>query len=604
MKHYSFKTATIQIDTSIATTLPEAPQYPYITYRCRSPIDLNFLLREFVEYQDQIRTIPTYPSTTDATSASLTERTQDLSNTLGMAYCLRLLGAVTLGPLPPTEAEALDLEVLSYGPTIPSTQIGWQSYRDGIPPEPQSVASEDPAIATMDLGEFFQVALSAIRNKSRDAPTTARRGLSDRESINSAAVAQDIGNRSILTPRASDLLWPLLRSSAETAYATGAPQSLVGTSENWIKNIVYQIIRTQDPDSIERYLRIRPIGCPSSVRAICPRLIDGDAIVIVMQIRLSKQDGTKVPNDCPDYPGIPMTIGYRIEHQGPYTVPVGWELANIPPGTPCDLRVDISPANYHLMTQWHPPEGFVGSNLEYVVSIYDTRTLTRRTQVTRDLIVDMGQVSPATKILVTVFARSLIGDSDVSGQPATAESMSPPLPAVPNWSGYLAESLAGMFLAVPPMHGLFVGKYSLLVGPGRTHTGVGNSFSVSAKDLFRGASGPLDVRLAAIYLVGGREFIGPYGDPIVLTPPRRDTECHPHCNLPIRWRSDVGCCDVVVTSGCDASITLCGEVRDVVAGDFVTFRGVKEGEHTLYIWSDGEVGTKKCIVMRNIATSG
>lgn len=599
MKHYSFKTNPIQIDTSVATVATEAPTYPYITYRCRSPIDLNFLLREFVEYGTQIRTIPTYASQSVASLSDPTERTSDRSQDLGMAYCLRLLGALTLGPLPPSEAEALDAKVLAYGPPTAQGPTGdpqWQSYRDGIPPNPPSVSSDDPLLATMDLGEFFQVALSAIRNKARNAATSARRGLVDRESISQSAVAQDLAKRSLASPQASDLLWPLLRSSQQGAYVATGSQTVVGTGENWIKNIASQILGTSDPDSVERYLQIRLTGCHTET-AKCLRLIDGDAIVLVMQIRLSKQDGTVVPNDCPNYPGIPMTIGFRIEHRGPPAIPIGWELVGTPPPMPTGLVGQISPETFVLTASWDPLPDCV----QYVVTVYDTLCMSRRTQIAMGGYADMGHVSPSANILVTVFARDLDG---VSGQPVSVSLRSPSLPHVPNWSGYLAESLAGMFLAIPPVHRLFAGRYSLMVGD-RTLAGVGNSFTIGRKDMFCGEPRSVEARLAAIFVIGGRDYIGPYGDPIALTP-QRTPHIPTHCDLPVRWRSDAGTCDLVVTSDCDVSLTVGGFVREIQAGGFTIFHDLREGEHLLSICDvrSGGTGTKRCVIMRHVSTSG
>lgn len=609
MKHYSFRTTPIkQTNTTRFLRDPvDEPTYPYITYRHRTPIDLNFLLREYVEYNKTIIAVPTYSSLDTAILSDIPIRTSDTTETNGMAYCLRLIGALTDIPMSQENQEILRSQVLTYGeglyePIQIPNGSEWTGYHQGPPPAP-SVNSPNPLVATMDLAEFFQVALSAVRNKTRDAAETARRGLEDRETINNAAVAQDVAARSPTDPTKSELLRVLLESSRQPGYASGNKVSL-GSSENWIKNLVSQILGSQDLDAIERYLSVRPVAnCEAAPTGRVPRLVSGDAVVLVFEMRLSRQDGTPISNECPNYPGVPMTIGLRVEHRGPPRIPIGWELVLPVPRPPDGICVTVIPDTWKILVTWVPPT----EGSQVFVTVYDTLAMVRRTQsvsvgsVTQ---LEMGYASPGChEILATVFVRGPGGSSD----PVAATCRSHMVPELGAYSGHLTETMGAMFLVTPPTHPMFAKKYSVMVGDHRTLVVASstNSFIVPSRDLFCGNHPEtLCVRLAPIYLVGETEYVGTYTGGIVLTPPERIRIPRDANGPRFTWRSQRGSCDLVVRCETDGvTVTVGGETREVTGG-FAIFRNLPEGEYVITAWCDGTEAVRRCVIVREIETSG
>jgi hypothetical protein len=89
---------------------------------------------------------------------------------------MRLINALMRTQIETTEKTKLDAYLKHYG-----------GYQDGLA-SGSSNNTSNPSTATLDLAEFFQVALSAVRNKETDAAQTAINGLVDRETINNAAV--------------------------------------------------------------------------------------------------------------------------------------------------------------------------------------------------------------------------------------------------------------------------------------------------------------------------------------------------------------------------------------------------------------------------------
>lgn len=150
--------------------------------------------------------------------------------------------------------------------------------------------------------------------------------MTDRENINNAAIVDDLKSRSTSSVLASDLLATLLRSSTKpNSFADGVIDN--SSEVNWLKQILYSIIiqstggdgSVADPEGTERYMPIRrtafkAAGGNQQERFLQLKLQDGDSIVIVFKFTLSKADGTVVSTDCPDAPGTPMTIGFKIEH--------------------------------------------------------------------------------------------------------------------------------------------------------------------------------------------------------------------------------------------------------------------------------------------------
>jgi hypothetical protein len=262
-----------------------------------------------------------------------------MASTNGSSYAMRLINAIMRNELQVSDAN------------LSSTAIHFGGYDDGLVGG-TSINSTSANTATMDFSEFFQVALSAIRNKETNAVVSGSKGLTDRENINNAAIVDDLKSRSTTSVLASDLLATLLRSSTKpNTFADGVIDN--SSEVNWLKQILYSIIiqsvsgngSVADPEGVERYLPIRRTGFKAAggnqqERFMQLKLQDGDSIVIVFKFSLSKADGTLVNTDCPDAPGTPMTIGFKIEHSdsaSDYVVsatgsngilPLGWDYCD------------------------------------------------------------------------------------------------------------------------------------------------------------------------------------------------------------------------------------------------------------------------------------
>lgn len=323
----TYYTQTLSSDgTGLANISNNQPSAPYIVYNCRNTVNINFLFREVLfcdpeaigvspddstKGSSKVHIIPTYDSDTTAFNATVAQRMSDVSSTYGHYYAMRFLGAVmkselTLGT---AEQSAMDAYIKHYG-----------GYKTGLTTG-SSVNATD-STATFDFGEFFQVALSAIRNKDTDAATTYEKGIIDRENINNAAVSDDIKSRSLSNTSASKLLQSILTSSKKTAsYSDG--NIIGGVSEvNWMKQLLYSIITntntgggSSETEGNERYRPIKRdnITNNNQEQFLQLRLKDGDSIVLVFQFDVS--DGTNsFDNTRPDDPTKPITIGFKITH--------------------------------------------------------------------------------------------------------------------------------------------------------------------------------------------------------------------------------------------------------------------------------------------------
>lgn len=355
MPALTFYTQTITSDGSLlALTDSVKASAPYITYKCKTPVNLNFLFREVLfcdpeafaaavddpaTGKDKVRLVKTYTDVTAAEAASDADRIGDVSSTHGSSYAMRLVNALMRNELQVSDAN------------LASKAIHFAGYDDGLV-SGTSVNSTSANTATMDFAEFFQVALSAIRNKATDAVVSGSKGLTDRENINNAAIVDDLKSRSTTDVLASDLLATLLRSATKpNAFADGVIDN--SSEVNWLKQILYSIIiqsvgsdgSVADAEGTERYMPIRrtafkAAGGNQQERFLQLKLQDGDSIVVVFKFSLSKTDGSLVNSDCPDTPGTPMTIGFKIEHAdfaGDYliastgsgsTLPLGWDYTD------------------------------------------------------------------------------------------------------------------------------------------------------------------------------------------------------------------------------------------------------------------------------------
>lgn len=355
MPALTFYTQTITSDGSnLALTDSVKASAPYITYKCKTPVNLNFLFREVLfcdpesfalsvddptTGKDKVHLVKTYADASTAEAASDDDRVADVSSTHGSSYAMRLVNALMRNELQVSDTNLVS-KVIHFG-----------GYDDGLV-SGTSVNSTSANTATMDFAEFFQVALSAVRNKETNAVVSGSKGLVDRENINNAAIVDDLKSRSTTNVLASDLLATLLRSSTQVnSFADGVIDN--SSDVNWLKQILYSIIiqsagsdgSVADAEGTERYMPIRrtafkAAGGNQQERFMQLKLQDGDSIVVVFKFSLSKTDGTMVNSDCPDAAGTPMTIGFKIEHAdfaGDYliastgsgsTLPLGWDYTD------------------------------------------------------------------------------------------------------------------------------------------------------------------------------------------------------------------------------------------------------------------------------------
>ena len=352
MPALTYYTQTITSDGStLALTDSLKAGAPYITYKCKAPVNLNFLFREVLfcdpeafsaaiddptTGKDKVRLVKTYADSATAEAATDDDRIVDVSDTYGSSYAMRMVNALMRNEIKVSDAN------------LASKAIHFAGYDNGLV-SGTSVNSTSANTATMDFSEFFQVALSAVRNKDTDAVVSGTKGLTDRENINNAAVVDDLKARKTTSVLDSDLLATLLRSSTkQNSFANGVIDN--SSDVNWLKQILYSIIiqstggdgSVADAEGTERYMPIRRTaikanGGNQQERFMQLSLQDGDSIVVVFKFSLSKTDGSVVNTDCPDALGVPMTIGFKIEHAnfaGDYvvsstgsgsTLPLGWD---------------------------------------------------------------------------------------------------------------------------------------------------------------------------------------------------------------------------------------------------------------------------------------
>jgi hypothetical protein len=318
---------------------------PYVTYNCKNTVNLNFLLREvlFCDPEsitvgsddafgtNRIHIVPTYNTELDAKSDTGGNRYSDVSTTHGHYYAMRLINALMRTQIDPSEQTTLDTYLKHYG-----------GYKNGLS-NGSSNNTSNPNTATMDFAEFFQVALSAVRNKETDAVTTGVNGLVDRENINNAAVNGDLNQRTVDNTSASSLLRTMIGSSKKLKTLTEGQIINDSSDVNWLKQLVYSIIQNTDPakggvgasEENERYRSIRRTGITSNEqeRFMQLKLRDGDSIVFTFIFNLSNADNTSFNNEQPDSPGTPITVGFRVQHSdtaaefaasGDNILPIGW----------------------------------------------------------------------------------------------------------------------------------------------------------------------------------------------------------------------------------------------------------------------------------------
>jgi hypothetical protein len=329
---------------------------PYVTYNCKCPVNLNFLFREVLfcdpesisvnpddalTGSSKMHIVKSYATTVLAEADTDASRCADAAATHGSAYCGRLIDGITRNEMQVSPADA----------NIATKAHHFGGYDDGLIAG-TSVNTNLASTASMDFAEFFQVALSAVRNKDTNALTTGTKGLVDRENINNAAVADDLLARDTTTVGASDLLETMLNSSNQAnTFASGVINN--ASAVNWMKQVVYSIIvqsqagigAVGDAEGDERYQPIKrsnvtAVGGNEQERFMQLRMKNGDFLVMVFQFTVTKDDGAVVNNEQPDNAGVPITIGFKVEHQdaaGDYlvantgntsTIPIGWELSS------------------------------------------------------------------------------------------------------------------------------------------------------------------------------------------------------------------------------------------------------------------------------------
>jgi hypothetical protein len=349
----TFYTQTLTSDGSnLALNEEPAGTSPYVTYKCKNEVNLNFLFREILfcdpeavavgpddaaTGSDKMHIVPAYLDATAAEAAADADRVIDVSSSVGHNHAMRFIDALV----------RTELKSAVINSAIEANLNFLGGYGDGLA-SGSSFNTSSPSTATMDLGEFFQVALSAVRNKETNAATTGTNGLVDRENINNAAVHDDLMARDLDDVTGSALLHALVRSANQNGtFASG----LIDTSSgvNWMKQLVYGIVvasvNEAGSEATERYQPLRrtnvdAVAGNSQERFMQLKLQDGDSIVVVFQFTLSDAAGNAFNNECPDAPGTAITVGFRIQHSDAAPefladagntgsgsiVPVGWEV--------------------------------------------------------------------------------------------------------------------------------------------------------------------------------------------------------------------------------------------------------------------------------------
>lgn len=645
MKHYTFKTKSIAADApinSVGFASKCDNLYPYITYKCKSPVNLNFLFRELVYDDGKVSMVPTYANGTDALLDDV-HNGDDLSSTMGAYYCMRFINAIVNSELKMSNEEQLKLDKYIFD---------YDEYKYGFTTG-DSIQSSDPKLATMDFGEFFQVALSAIRNKSTNAEISGRNGLVDRENINNAAVRGDLCSRTVSDLRKSELLQTLLISSTQpTTVSTETIDN--NSSLNWMKNLVYDIITKSihDKENIERFMAIKKPGCSNHLRII--RLLGGDSIVLVFKIKLTNKNGILLNNECPDKQGIPMTIGFRIEQVdntcAPPSIPVGWQPVYTYNDPPTNVYACVNPHTYIITVSWNHPSSEEykndGFNLFYIVIVLDSRTNTSKTITVPHCSTSeqVGQVSPGSHdILVSMYAVYIKDDIQISSSPVSIKINSIPVRELCILSAHMNENNSVLCIVDPPTIPIFLNKYSIVLMGESCNKSIfiessTNSFIVPAKELPHGC---VSLKIAPIFLINNKDYIGIYSSAqfkrcevfhhsatpyqsmrCVASPPYFQT---PHFHPPhqldtlhFTWKSTKDSLDLVVivsenSTVCGAASTVYvnvdNDIKTTNFGGFVVYRNLHPGTRIIGVCYEHEGAmsrtvTKNCTIIYNMETSG
>ena len=429
----TYYTQTLTSDgSSLALSDATQASSPYITYNCKSPVNLNFLFREVLfcdpeaisvnpddplTGSSKVHIVPTYLDQTTAETSNEYQRYSDVSGNYGQYYAMRLINAIVRNEmqLPTPEQTILNSYIKHFG-----------GYEDGLV-SGTAINSGLASTSTMDFAEFFQVALSAIRNKDTDSLTTSTNGLVDRENINNAAVADDLLSRTVTNMSASDLLKTMLNSSRQpNTFANGIIHNT--SSVNWMKQLIYSIIiqsqsgngSSADGENDERYTPIKRSGISNNEqeRFLQLRLRDGDHIVLVFQFNVSKDDGTLLSNDRPDQPGVPITIGYKIQHSDTATdfiigdtgtnsiLPIGWVNSYESLQPPSNLQGVVNPNTFNVELDWQHPITDLSDAVMYTATVFDTYSnINYSSNVYYDPLVNstvIGPVSPGVTNLINL----------------------------------------------------------------------------------------------------------------------------------------------------------------------------------------------------------
>ena len=304
----TYYTQTLTSDgSSLALSDATQASSPYITYNCKSPVNLNFLFREVLfcdpeavsvnpddplTGSSKVHMVNSYVDTAAAEADTDINRSSDSSIPKGSSYCMRFIDSIMRTEMMVSPPDA----------NVSSNVHHFGGYDDGLV-SGTAINSGLASTSTMDFAEFFQVALSAVRNKDTDSLTTSTKGLVDRENINNAAVADDLLSRDSINVGLSDLLETMLNSSKQVnSFANGVIDN--ASAVNWMKQLVYSIIiqsqagngSSADGENDERYCPIRrsnvsAVGGNEQERFLQLKLKDGDHIVLVFQFTVSKDDG-------------------------------------------------------------------------------------------------------------------------------------------------------------------------------------------------------------------------------------------------------------------------------------------------------------------------
>jgi hypothetical protein len=330
------------LDIPPATEAAIAHNTAYITYKCKSPVNLNFLFREVLvnnrtfnktngasDGSDQVSIIPCYQTAAIAETFSNNARELDTSTTHGKYIAMRFLNALM----------SAGLQKSSVNSIIQSNLFYFGGYSNGL--VSGSTVNTTDATATVELGEFFQVSLAAIKSKGLTASSTRVRGLVNRELINNSVVSDDIMNRNFTDLTSSNLLRSALLSSKNPgSFPNGMIDGLYTC--NWMKLMVHRIVDTTYKYNAAN-VRFAQILLTNPQAGAKPdylqlKLKTGDIVHVPFVFRLSDTLNNDVNFDRQDNPGIPITVQFEITHSDTApdynpsqtgtgsTLPVGWQL--------------------------------------------------------------------------------------------------------------------------------------------------------------------------------------------------------------------------------------------------------------------------------------